>query len=100
MNISDYGYATDYTNIGEVDIYNLDGYDQNNWLFTGAVEWTMSRTSVGAVSISSYGNGLAGNYGVSQGNSVNNVRPVVFLDDSVYVINGLGTEAEPYILGM
>jgi len=34
------------------------------------------------------------------GNSAAEVRPVIYLDSSVYIVSGDGTEGNPYQIGM
>ena len=97
MTASDYGYAgTDYSNA-----MNGSAFANNagtNWLFGQGYEWTSiqysSNTSY-ALYVSYLG--ILSNYNAYNGSAV---RPVVYLDSSVYVISGDGTESNPYIIGM
>ena len=100
INPSDYGYAASSSFHG----YNLSNYNEynipeQNWLYGGGqfIELVASNYT-GAVMIhyvSNYGHSIHG--GLSMGF---NTLPVVYLDSSVYIIDGSGTEADPYIIGM
>ena len=100
MNASDYGYATDlaaanktYSGIG---INSLSSYEQYNWLFgAGYYEWTMTPYSSYVMIV--YYNG---NVSLNSTYSGTAVRPVLYLDSSVYIIGGDGTVTNPYIIGM
>jgi len=100
MYASDYGYAASgVTNTTNPE--NLGGYVDNNWLYSGLNEWTMTTSSYGAMFVSQEGSCLNGNVAGTYASSYGHiVRPAVYLDPSVYVIAGTGTEADPYILGM
>ena len=103
VNASDYGYANGATidvGAGGVTLANLKYYTKYNWLYTGENIWTMTRINTGAVVIGSDGQGINANTAITQSGSGNAVYPAIYLNSSVYVINGSGTEADPYILGM
>jgi len=92
MNLSDYGYGT----LPEYYWKNLNEYylnaDSYNWLLKDH-EYTMTQydTSTSLYIINSLAN--ANNEGYP-------LRPVVYLDPSVYVVSGDGTEANPYQIAM
>ena len=95
MYISDYGYATSpsnwSTNLGS---YNSTTVRDNNWMWMGATEWTISRIS----DDTNYA------FGVSYVGYVNNiyvdlsagVRPSFYLESSVELESGDGTIDSPY----
>ena len=97
MNASDYGYATT-THTAALSSYG--SYASTNWLYGQGYEWTITPSS----SNSSYA--LYVNYYgfVNDYNNANSlgyaVRPSLYLDSSVYVVSGDGTESTPYQIAM
>ena len=98
---SDYGYSVlssscaRTTNLGSYDSVNCAG---QSWLYGKGYEWTLTPTS-------SYGNYVfrLGNIGYVYNNYANygyGSRPVLYLDASVYKIDGDGSLNNPYIVGM
>ena len=98
---SDYGYSVlasscaRTTNLGDYDNATCAG---QSWLYGQGYEWTITpRSSIknnvfrvadrGYLFASSADDGYA-------------ARPVLYLDSSVYVIDGTGTQSDPYIIGM
>ncbi len=95
MYVSDYGFATTPENWEN----NLSNYDSatiknNNWLYMGLDEWTISKNednqvysidNTGAISLVSDKVSLA-------------VRPTFYLKENVNVIAGNGTKSDPYQL--
>ena len=82
------------TNLGS---YNTSACAGQSWLYGQGYEWTIttrssSSTHVFSVNYHSY---LGNNYAYV-GYSA---RPVLYLDSSVYVIDGTGTQSDPYIIG-
>ncbi len=100
MYISDYMYGTlpEYWSETAVN-YNKDDVKNNDWLYLGISEWTISRYS----SDGTYARDVS-NAGYASGStSVYNycgVRPVLYLSSNVKIIGGSGTESDPFILGM
>ena len=97
---SDYGYAsTDTTCRGNLNSRdsNGNGYCTNeNWLFNGANEWTLSPYS-GLESLVLYvfpGGGVYGNAAYD----IRGVRPVLFLKSDVVILSGDGTSDNPFVL--
>lgn len=99
---SDYGYSVlssscaRTTNLGS---YNTATCAGQSWLYGKGYEWTItpySSYSGGVFSLGYYGY-LTYNGGASNGNGG---RPVLYLDASVYKIDGEGTLDKPYIIGM
>ena len=100
MQLSDYGYATDFTKCTK-DPYNYDSSDDsyacqsNDWLYNSAVQWLLtphSSTASRAWSVDSTGDVTTG-YGVC---AAHGVRPVLYLSSSAIIGSGSGTEANPY----
>ena len=98
---SDYGYSvlssscTRTTNLGS---YNSAKCAGQSWLYGKGYEWTLTPTSsysssVFALYFSGYLGSFSANYGFGS-------RPVLYLDASVYKIDGDGSLNNPYIVGM
>ena len=98
---SDYGYSvlssscTRTTNLGS---YNSAKCAGQSWLYGKGYEWTLTPTSsysssVFALYFSGYLGSFSANYGFGS-------RPVLYLDASVYKIDGDGSLNNPYIVEM
>ena len=96
MYISDYGFATSSTYWNTMlNSYNSSAIKENNWLYTGLNEWTITRHSEGstyAFQISSAGNVNGG----SVTNTYNSIRPAFYLKSDVIYVSGDGTQNLPY----
>ena len=100
---SDYGYSVlasscaRTTNLGDYDSATCAG---QSWLYGTGYEWTITPNSSTSfpnlVFLVDY-NGRVLSTSASSGYSA---RPVLYLDSSVYVIDGTGTQSDPYIIGM
>ncbi len=101
MYLSDYGYAA-YPEAWNLNVTNSDEYDsnivkENNWMYMGLDEWTISRRS-------DHGNDAwsvidSGNAKISSGVVLNyGVRPVFYLDSSTKIASGEGTHDNPFRL--
>ena len=98
---SDYGYSVlssscaRTTNLGS---YNSATCAGQSWLYGKGYEWTLTPDS----SYSGYVFGLrsGGNLGSIRANTGFGSRPVLYLDASVYKIDGDGSLNNPYIVGM
>ena len=99
---SDYGYSVlssscaRTTNLGS---YNNATCAGQSWMYGQGYEWTitpLSSVSSFVFSVSIYGYLYYYSY-ASFGYAA---RPVLYLDSSVYVIDGTGTQSDPYIIGM
>ncbi len=104
---SDYGYsvlASSCARTTYLDSYNTSTCAGESWLYGQGFEWTLtpySSDSNGVFYVYIHGNVLSSghvyddsaHYGFS-------ARPVLYLDSSVYVKDGNGTMADPYIIGM
>ena len=101
MYVSDYGYsvlASSCARTTNLDDYNTTTCAGQSWLYGQGYERTITPESSNASSIFmvSTGGGLHGAYpriGYA-------TRPVLYLDSSVYVIDGNGSQSDPYIIGM
>ena len=98
---SDYGYSvlssscTRTTNLGS---YNSAKCAGQSWLYGKGYEWTLTPTSLnGDFVFDLSGNGYLGSYNADTGYGS---RPVLYLDASVYKIDGVGSLENPYIVGM
>ena len=92
---SDYGYAA-YSNAWSEDLYSYSSLSikENNWLYMGLYEWTItprSSTSNSVFYLSTSGYLLNNNayYGYS-------VRPVFYLKSNISYASGNGTKASPF----
>lgn len=102
---SDYGYSVLASSCARTT--NLDSYDTStcagaSWLYGKGIEWTLTLSSSNPNNVFTlfyYGylnNNLYDNY-TNKGYSS---RPVLYLDTSVYKIDGDGSLENPYIVGM
>ena len=102
---SDYGYAASPSNWST----NLHDYDNNtnrdnNWMFIGINEWTITVDSYYSVyGYALFDNGyLRAEHSLScqlvscAGGSGNYYRPTFYLNSEVQYISGTGTESDPY----
>lgn len=96
MYVSDYGYAVSPTSwTRNLSDYDYDTNRNNNWLYLGINEWFITPVSdtVDKVNVMSY-SGFTTN-----GDSyytVKVVRPTFYLESSVGITSGTGTETNPY----
>jgi len=104
MYLSDYGYAA-YNRCNNALEDYFDASSSNicsdkDWLKSTLTEWTITHQAGNSSYV--YGYNVKGDVDFSgmTANSIRSVRPVVYLDTSVYYISGRGTQAEPYIIGM
>ena len=95
MYISDYGFAASPANWNtSLYDYNNATNRDNNWMFMGDYEWTISRTSDTSNAFLVFS---IGNVSYSYVNySHYGVRPSFYLESSVVLSGGSGTSADPY----
>ena len=99
MYVSDYGYAASpgnwSTNMGSL---NTATNRDNNWMFMGLYEWTISRTSDNTYSAFGVNNTgyVNDNDDVFNDNLTSAVRPSFYLESSVVLTGGTGTASDPY----
>ena len=98
---SDYGYSVLASSCARTT--NLGSYSNStcagqSWMYGQGYEWTITpRSSLSAYVFNVDSSGHLSNYSAYNGNSA---RPVLYLDSSVYVIDGNGSQSDPYIIGM
>ena len=97
---SDYGYsvlASSCARTTNLSAYNSAICAGQSWLCKGYQDWTLTPTSYNSTIfyIKSVGNLQmpTTTYGYA-------IRPTLYLDSSVYVIDGNGSISDPYIIGM
>ena len=99
MYVSDYGYAASPANwSAALYDYDNDTNRNNNWMYMGAYDWTISRNSDNtyrAFRVSK--SGLVLDLYVND-NSRGGVRPSFYLESSVVLSGGTGTETDPFRL--
>ena len=100
---SDYGYSvlsSSCARTTSLGSYGSGTCAGQSWLYGKGYEWTLTPVSsdsdnVFALTSAGYPNDVA-----SFANFGNGIRPVLYLDASVYKIDGEGTLDKPYIIGM
>ena len=104
MYVSDYGYAAspaNWTTILGYGGYNSDTNRNNNWMFMGLYEWTISRYSGSTyfaflvIDIGYVGDDGSGYLGDGFG-----VRPSFYLKSGVAITSGDGSSSNPYRLSL
>ena len=98
---SDYGYSVlasscaRTTNLGSYDNATCAG---QSWLYGQGYEWTITPDSSRSNSV--FYVYYYGRLRYSSASIGFSARPVLYLDSSVYVIDGNGSQSDPYIIGM
>ena len=97
MYVSDYGYATSPSN------WNIDLYDygsttvkNNNWMYMGNQEWTITRRSDNNYAFMVLNSGGITGQTVNTFLSFLNVRPTFYLKPEVTYVSGDGSQSSPY----
>ncbi len=98
---SDYGYSVLSSSCARTT--NLDSYNKatcagQSWLYGQGYEWTITPGS--SYSDPVFRLNYDGNLNFFKASGGYSVRPVLYLDSSVYVIDGNGSVSDPYIIGM
>ncbi len=93
MNASDYGYGSSESTRGNLSSYGTSVITLENWLYTNDSELTITQYTTASYVVRVLNSGSVNSYNAYVGNAV---RPVLYLKDSVYVVNGDGSEATPY----
>ena len=98
---SDYGYSVLSSSCART--INLGSYNSGtcagqSWLYGKGYEWTISPYSSSSYIVFTLGN--RGYLDTDRADYGNGARPVLYLDASVYKIDGEGTLDKPYIIGM
>ena len=98
---SDYGYSvlsSSCARTTNLSSYNKATCDGQSWLYGQGYEWTITpRSSNSNIVFFLRNNGFLGYSSAYGGYSA---RPVLYLDSSVYVMDGNGSQSDPYIIGM
>ncbi len=99
---SDYGYSvlsSSCARTTKLSSYNRSSCAGQSWLYGKGYEWIITpSSSSGSISVFiASNNGSLYDYNANNGYSG---RPVLYLDASVYKIDGEGTLDKPYIIGM
>ena len=98
MYVSDYGYAASPENWQtSLSDYDNDINCNNNWLFVGLKEWTITpnpSASNNVFFVFSDGNLLDDYFNAGK----SSVRPVFYLKSEVRISDGTGTSSDPYRL--
>ena len=102
MNASDYGFAASYGR-KPLNKYISSDYTLSNYLYGVGFEWIINRHNATNHPLMVLYNGDFGIlvpsvYIYSTASAI--VRPVVYLEPTVYVVSGDGTQGNPYKLGM
>ena len=98
---SDYGYSvlasscSRATNLGSYSNATCAG---QSWLYGQGYEWTITPRSSSSDGV--FHVNRSGDLDNSSARSGLSARPVLYLDSSVYVIDGTGMQSDPYIIGM
>ena len=98
---SDYGYSVlssscaRTTNLGSYSSASCAG---QSWLYGQGYEWTITPSS--STSYLAFNLDRSGQVFTTNANNGNAVRPVLYLDSSVYIMDGNGSISDPYIIGM
>ena len=101
MYVTDYGYAAS-GNHWTTELYNYENATDDNWLYLGDIEWTISRNS-SLPYLAFYVNGTGSVYvhytSIDVADS-SAVRPSFYLESSVGISGGSGTSSDPYRLAV
>ena len=101
MYISDYGYSVLGNSCARTTsllLYNNSTCAGESWLYGQGREWTITpRSSHSNHVFFHLGTGALSDNLANNGHAA---RPVLYLDSSVYIINGNGSQADPYIIGI
>ena len=96
MYVSDYGFAASPESWTEI-MYNYNNVTNNNWMYMGAWEWTLSRIADDSNGAFVVGNDGGVNFdGVGNGGSA--VRPSFNLESSITYKSGSGSMSDPIVI--
>ena len=101
MYVSDYGYAASPENWNTtLDNYNNDANRNNNWLYSGMIEWLLTPTPPDLAfrieSVGSIGVDYTYEYYYAETFAYLETRPTFYLKSDVTYVSGTGTESDPY----
>ena len=101
---SDYGYSVLASSCARTT--NLGSYSNStcagqSWMYGQGYEWTITPySSYSSLSRNVFYVSSSGGLNYYNANFGYSARPVLYLDSSVYVIDGNGSQSDPYIIGM
>ncbi len=100
---SDYGYAVDTTLRDtclkkSMNSYNSDNCSNNNWLYNGTDEWTITSAPQNESTKNVFYLNSSGNINTANASDAYAIRPVVYLIPSVKITGGSGDINDPFIL--
>ena len=98
---SDYGYSVLASNCArttKLGSYGTSSCAGQSWLYGQGYEWTITPYSSDSSGV--FNVNYIGHLGIINAYNGYAARPVLYLDSSVYVIDGTGTQSDPYIIGM
>ena len=101
MYVSDYGFAASNSAwTTYMSSYNSTSIRDNNWMYLGDSEWTISRIS--DVSIGAWDVNYRGNVAFNFDNLIEdqNIRPCFYLTSTTEYLSGSGTSSDPIILSV
>ena len=97
---SDYGYSvlsSSCARTTDLNSYGSGTCAGQSWLYGKGYEWTLTPNSSDSYRVYYWGNVIVSSHYASEGYGS---RPVLYLDASVYKIDGDGSLKNPYIVGM
>ncbi len=108
--LSDYGYATgggttkNRENCLAKELYNWNDPDYkdcytNNWLSVDGAQWTMNSSGLGSSYIT-FVVSAAPRASTWHASSIDIVKPVIYLKQSISIVSGNGSKTNPYILSI
>ena len=95
MYVSDYGFAAN-PSAWKITMSNYTdqfAISNNNWMYMGMNEWTISRISDSSTHAFSVGS--SGTVGYNLASDYNGVRPVFNLESTITYVSGSGTQSDP-----
>ena len=97
---SDYGYSANMTSCSSTALYSYSTLCKNStWLFNSANhQWTLSPRPYSSYAHIVFGVYSNGNLNGFHADALNIVLPVTYLLPSIKIIDGIGTDTQPYIL--
>ena len=95
MYVSDYAYSTisSYWNTQIMYYNNNSSIKDNNWMYLGLSEWTISRVSDNLIGVFYMNSEYVTYDRINQGNAI---RPTFYLNFDVEYVSGIGTESDPF----
>lgn len=99
MYLSDFGYASLASDCARTTIMSSYGkLECGNWMYGSTYEWVINPVST--VSNRIFHHPCNNAFSIRSPRNGYGVRPVLYLDSTVYKISGNGTMDSPYLIGM